>query len=100
MAPQENFRVKGICGASTRFKQQKRKLSQEAHYQLKNVPEELLTGTLTPGRNFEKLSGYDALYSVRLNKRQRLVFSLESDQTIRMVTVGNHDQAYNHFKPS
>ena len=100
MVPQENFRVKGICGAGTRFKRQNRKLSKEAHDQLTIVLEELLTGTLTPGRNFEKLSGYDSLYSVRLNKKQRLVFNLESDQTIRMVAVGNHDQAYNHFKPS
>ena len=100
MASQQEFRVKGIRGASNRFKREKRKLSQDAHAQLMRVLDELLTGTLTPSRQLEKLSGHDSLYSVRLNRKQRLVFWLESDNTIRMVAVGNHEQAYNHFKPS
>ena len=99
MASQQEFRVKGIRGASTRFKREKRKLSQDAHAQLMHVLDELLTGTLAPSRQLEKLSGFDSLYSVRLNRKQRLVFWLESDNTIRMVAVGNHDQAYSHFKP-
>ena len=40
MASQQEFRVKGIRGASTRFKREKRKLSQDAHAQLMHVLDE------------------------------------------------------------
>ena len=56
--------------------------------------DELLSGTLSSGRHLEKLSIDDQLYSVRLNRNQRLVFKLEPDQMIRLVHVGNHDLAY------
>ena len=94
MAPKHGFRAEGIRGIGARFKQESHKLSLEAHNQLINVLHELLTGKLTPNRHLEKLSGHDSLYSVRLNKKQRLVFSLEPDQMISLVAVGNHDLAY------
>lgn len=58
------------------------------------VLDELLSGTLSSGRHLEKLSIDDQLYSVRLNRKQRLVFRLEPDRMIRLVHVGNHDLAY------
>lgn len=94
MAPPHRFRAEAICAISPRFKKESHKLNLEAHVQLLNVLYELLSGTLTPGRHLEKLSGHDALYSVRLNKKQRMVFTLDPDRMIRLVAVGNHDAAY------
>ena len=93
MAPQPTLRIAGIRGVSPRFKRLKRKLSPETASQLRQVLHELITGTLTPGRNLEKLPSYGSLYSVRLNKTARLVFELEKDQTVFFVAVGSHDIA-------
>lgn len=61
---------------------------------MERVLDELFSGTLSSGRHLEKLSNEDHLYSVRLNRKQRLVFKLERDRMIRLVHVGNHDLAY------
>ncbi|MCY4131329.1 MAG: hypothetical protein OXF39_01635 [Nitrospira sp.] len=94
MTPQPTLRIAGIRGVSTRFKRLRRKLSPEADSQLRQVLNELMTGTLTPGRNLEKLPNLGSLYSVRLNKTARLVFELKKDHMIFVVAVGSHDAAY------
>ena len=62
MASQQGFRIRGIRAVSARFKRGHRQLNPEARDQLLHVLDELLTGTLTPGRYLEKLSGYDSLF--------------------------------------
>ena len=99
MASQQVFKVANIHGTSARFKQYARKLNKKSHADLVCVLDELRNGTLAPGRHLEKMSGYERYYSVRLNLKQRLVFRLELDQTIRLVAVGNHDQTYRYFNP-
>lgn len=94
MASQQAFRIKGVHPLTAQFKKHANKLSQAARDELEQVIDELREGTLASRRHLEKLSGRTCLYSVRLNRKQRLVFRLESDQAIRLVAVGNHDLVY------
>ena len=94
MASQQTFRIVGVHPLTARFKKHARKLSQASLDEMERVLDELLSGTLSSGRHLEKLSNDDRLYSVRLSRKQRLVFKLERDRMIRLVHVGNHDLAY------
>ncbi|MYD30140.1 MAG: hypothetical protein F4X01_00800 [Nitrospira sp. SB0661_bin_20] len=94
MASQQAFRIVGVHPLTSRFKKHARKLSQASRNEMERVIDELIGGTLSSGRHLEKLSNDDQLYSVRLNRKQRLVFKLERDRMIRLVHVGNHDLAY------
>ena len=63
--------------------------------ELAAVIDELLAGSLSPGRRYEKLDTGDDLYSVRLNRGYRFVFLLYPDHgTALPVAVGPHDDAY------
>ena len=94
MASQRAFRIVGVHPLTPRLKKHACKLSQTSRNEMERVIDELLSGTLSSGRHLEKLSNDDELYSVRLNRKQRLVFKLERDRMIRLVHVGNHDLAY------
>lgn len=94
MASQQAFRIVGVHPLTSRFKKHARKLSPASRNEMERVIDELLSGALSSGRHLEKLSNDDQLYSVRLSRKQRLVFKLEHDRTIRLVHVGNHDLAY------
>ena len=94
MASQRAARIVGVHPLTSRFKKHARKLSRASRDEMERVLDELLSGTLSSGRHLEKLSNDDQLYSVRLSRKQRLVFKLESDRMIRLVHVGNHDLAY------
>lgn len=94
MASQRAFRIVGVHPLTSRFKKHARKLSQASRNEMEHVIDELLGGALSSGRHLEKLSNDDQLYSVRLNRKQRLVFKLERDRMIRLVHVGNHDLSY------
>lgn len=94
MASKQAFRIIGVHPLTSRFKKHARKLSQASRDEMERVLDELLSGTLSSGRHLEKLSNDDQLYSVRLSRKQRLVFKLERDRMIRLVHVGNHDLAY------
>ena len=71
------------------------RLPQPMKRELAAVIDELLAGSLSPGRRYEKLNAGDNLYSVRLNQGYRFVFLLYTDCGAALpVAVGPHDEAY------
>ena len=58
------------------------------------VIDELLAGTVPPGRRCEKLRGDRNLHSVRLNRQYRFVFLVLENGDAVPVSVGPHDEAY------
>lgn len=88
------FRIEGVKELSNSFAKQARKLAKRSQSQLAGVVDELVDGNLSPGRNLEKLRGFNDLYSVRLNKKQRLLFRLNTDSTITLTAVGGHKEVY------
>lgn len=54
---------------------------------------ELLRGELSPGRNFEQLTGMQGVHSVRLGRNHRFVFAIAAG-VADPLAVGPHDQAY------
>ena len=58
------------------------------------VIDELLTGTVPPGRRCEKLRSGRNLHSVRLNRQYRFVFLVREDGDAIPIAVGPHDEAY------
>ena len=56
--------------------------------------DELLGGTVTPGRRYEKLKGGENLYSVRLSQQYRFAFQILTNGDVKPVAVGSHDDAY------
>ena len=58
------------------------------------VIDELLTGTVPPGRRYEKLRSGRNLHSVRLNRQYRFVFLVREDGDAIPIAVGPHDEAY------
>lgn len=55
--------------------------------------DELLTGTVRPGRRYERLRSGRNLHSVRLNRHYRFVFPVREDGNAVPVAVGPHDEA-------
>ena len=62
--------------------------------QLAAAVDELLTGTVPPGRRYEKLRSGDNLHSVRLSQNYRFVFQILENGNAKPVAVGPHDEAY------
>jgi len=91
---QESFRIEGVQELSNNFAKQVKKLAKRSQSQLSSVVDELIEGRLPPGRHLEKLRGFNDLYSVRLNKNQRLIFRLNPDGTITLTAVGGHKKVY------
>ena len=58
------------------------------------VIDELLAGSLPPGRRYEKLRAGRNLHSVRLNRNYRFVFLVLENGNAVPVAVGPHDDAY------
>ena len=58
--------------------------------QLDLVVRELLSGELSPGRNYEQLTNMPGVYSVRLSGSHRFVFGV----TAGVADPGPHDEAY------
>ena len=66
----------------------------EVKNQLASAVEQLLAGNVPPGRRYEKLEGYDDVYSIRLNDKYRFVFKVYEDGGAIPIAVGPHDEAY------
>ena len=66
--------VKAFEQPTGSFARSVRQLNEPMKRQLANVMDELLNGTLSPGRRYEKLAGGKNHYSVRLNQSHRFVF--------------------------
>lgn len=57
--------------------------------------DELISGSLRPGRRLEKLVNFDHVYSVRLSREYRLVFEyIEDEKAAKSISIGPHDEAY------
>lgn len=76
------------------FRRQLRRLPPSMQRELATVIDELLAGTLPPGRRYEKLRGETDLYSVRLSRHYRFVFQMMGNGNAKPVAVGPHDEAY------
>ena len=76
------------------FNRSVRRLSKPMKQDLVNAMDELLGGTVTPGRRYEKLKGGENLYSVRLSQQYRFVFQILTNGDVKPVAVGPHDDAY------
>ena len=62
--------------------------------ELGTVVDELLQGTVGPGRRHEKLKVGENHYSVRLSGKYRFVFQILDNGNAKPVAVGSHDEAY------
>ena len=76
------------------FRKRFKRLPQPMQQEFATVIDELLAGTLPPGRRYEKLRTGENLYSVRLNREFRFVFQLLENGNAKPVAVGPHDEAY------
>lgn len=88
------FRVSRVVDTPRRFEKQLKKLSPDSQKEFETVIHELLTGTLTPGRNLEKKQGTEATYTVRLDIRNRFSFVRNEDNSIKPVAIGDHQLVY------
>ena len=81
------------------------KLPKEVKKQLADLFEELAEGQLKPGRRPEVIRGTTpGLYSVRLNRKYRLVYEFaegndeekedRNSKVARIIAIGPHDDAY------
>jgi len=75
------------------FKRSTRRLPPGMQEELGRAVDELLKGELSPGRNYEQLTDMRGVYSVRLSRSYRFVFSV-TDGIADPIAVGPHDQAY------
>jgi len=76
------------------FRRQVKRLPQRIQRELATAIDELLAGTPTPGRRYEKLRGGGDLHSVRLTRNYRFVFQILESGNAKPVAVGPHDEAY------
>lgn len=76
------------------FRRQVKRLPRRIQRELATAIDELLAGTLTPGRRYEKLRGGGELHSVRLTRNYRFVFQILENGNAKPVAVGPHDEAY------
>ena len=93
-------RVQAFEQPTGSFARSVKRLSQPMKRQLENVMDELLRGTLSPGRRYEKLAGGENHYSVRLNQSYRFVFMLLDTGNAKPIAVGPHDEAYRRVRSS
>lgn len=76
------------------FRRHVRRLPPQMRQQLAVAVDELLTGTVPPGRRYEKLRSGNNLHSVRLSRNYRFVFQILENGNAKPVAVGPHDEAY------
>ena len=88
------FQISAVENPSGKFAKQVKSLRENTRNQLKAVIDELLSGELPPGRNLEKFTGLEGVYTVRLNRKERFAFLLKADGTIKPIAVGSHDTVY------
>lgn len=88
------FPITDIDNPSSKFAKQVKSLGKNTQNQLKSVINELMSGELSPGRNLEKFTGLEGVYTVRLNRKERFAFLRKADDTIKPIAVGNHDTVY------
>ena len=95
-------RVKAFEQPTGSFARSVRRLNEPMKRQLANVMDELLNGTLPPGRRYEKLAGgkNQYYYSVRLSQSYRFVFMLLDTGNAKPIAVGPHDEAYRRARSS
>lgn len=86
LPPIKSFRV-----FSARFKRDFKGLPPEIKGQFEAVFSELEKGALSRGRRLEKV---DNAFTVRLDQKFRLAFSLYNGDTVELLAIGNHDQVY------
>jgi len=92
--------VKAFEQPTGSFARSVKRLNEPMKRQLANVMDELLNGTLSPGRRYEKLAGGENHYSVRLNQSYRFVFMLLDTGNAKPIAVGPHDEAYRRARSS
>ena len=85
--------LRAILEPTGSFRRNAKRLPSNMQDELVVVVEELLTGELSPGRNYERLASMPGLHSVRLSRSYRFVFSV-TDGIADPIAVGPHDQAY------
>ena len=85
--------LREILGPTGTFKRNAKRLPPNIRKELDQAVQELLAGELSPGRNYEQLTNMQGVYSVRLSRSYRFVFSV-ADGVADPIAVGPHDQAY------
>ena len=89
--PKIPISITAIDDPSRKFTKQVESLSKRTQKQLESAIDELLTGELPSGRHFEKFTGFEDVYTVRLNRKERFAFRHNSDDTIKPLAAGSHD---------
>ncbi len=92
--PPRQVRIVGFATPSRKFARMARRLDQRMREELERVIDELCTGELAPGRNLERLRIGQRLYSVRLSRNFRFVFTVMENGMGRAIAVGTHDRTY------
>lgn len=78
-------RIRAFEQPTGSFGRSVKRLSKPMKQELATVMDELLSGTLSPGRRYEKLKLGENLHSVRMSRRYRFA---------KPIAVGPHDEAY------
>ena len=87
-------RIRAFEQPTGSFNRSVRRISKPMKQELVSAMDELLGGTVTPGRRYEKLKGGENLYSVRLSQQYRFAFQILTNGDVKPVAVGSHDDAY------
>ena len=85
--------LRGFRAPTGSFRRNARRLPPRLRGQLDLVVRELLSGELSPGRNYEQLTNMPGVYSVRLSGSYRFVFGVTAG-VADPIAVGPHDEAY------
>jgi plasmid maintenance system killer protein len=88
------LRIRVFEQSTGSFNRSAKRLSKPMKREPAKAIDELLHGTVTPGRRYEKLKGGEDLYSVRLSQRYRFVFQILENGNAKPVAAGSHDAAY------
>jgi plasmid maintenance system killer protein len=87
-------RVRAFEQPTGSFGKSVKRLSKPMKQELAIVMDELLSGMLSPGRRYEKLTVGEDLHSVRMSRKYRFVFQILNTGNAKPVAVGPHDEAY------
>ena len=87
-------RVRAFEQSTGSFSKSVKRLSKPMKQELATVMDELLSGTLSPGRRYEKLKLGENLHSVRMSRRYRFVFQILNTGNAKPIAVGPHDEAH------
>ena len=99
--PPRPLQITRFITPNSKFAKMVRRLPPRMQRELERVIDELCAGELAPGRNLERLRQFDNnLYSVRLNRNFRFVFSVLDNGIGWALAVGPHDKAYEAAKRS